>query len=343
VTPGTDPAADVPPASSTTPAAIGPYQILGRLGAGGLGEVLRARDTVHGRTVAIKCVPAALSADPGRAAALRKTAAALADVSHPGLAEVYECGESSGELFLAVEYVPGQTLTELTAGRGLHPRRATEIALDVAEALGALHAAGLVHGDVRPDNIVITPKGYTKLIDAGLSPFTAAGALRASAGSRLGGLPAAGAKVLRYLSPEEAAGERSDARADVFALGAVLHEMLTGVAPFDRPTCDEIVLAVLQATPPAPSDRVPSVPAELDLITTRALSKSLDRRYPTGAAIGDDLRVVKSVLDAHSERQPAPEPPLPRSRRPVVLTAVLLLAVAAFAAWWEWNVIVRLF
>jgi len=342
MTPDTDAAPDGKVAG-VGPASIGSYQVLGRLGAGGLGEVFRARDTTHGRTVVIKRVPAALTADPVRAADLKKTAATLSTISHPGLPELYECGESDQALFLAVEYVPGQTLAELMAGRGLHPRRAAEVALEIADALAALHAVGLSHGDLRPDNIVVTPKGHTKLIDPGLSRFTAGGALRASAGSRLGSLPASAASVVRYLAPEEAAGEASDARADLFALGSVLHEMLTGVPVFDRPTSDQIVLAVLQATPEAPSRRVPSVPAELDMITTHALAKSLDRRYPTAAALADDLRVVKSVLDASLASQPGPVPPLQETRRPVALVIALLVVGAAFVAWWEWSVIVSFF
>ncbi len=340
---GTDPARDAHLASGTTPAAIGSYQILGRLGAGGLGEVFRARDTVHGRTVALKVVPAAVSADPVRAASLKKLAAALSNVSHPGLAELYECGEAERELFLASEYVPGQTLVEVTAGRGLHPRRATGIALEIVEALAALHAAGLTHGDLRPDNIVITPKGHAKLIDPALAPFTAGGAIRATAGARLGGLPASAAPVLRYLAPEQAAGERMDARGDLFALGSVLHEMLTGESPFDRPTSDQIVLAVLQAVPPAPSSRTPAVPAELDVITTRALAKSLDRRYPSAAAFAEDLRLVKSVLDAEVAGQAPPEPPAGATGQSKALVIALLLVLGGLVAWWEWGAIAGLF
>jgi eukaryotic-like serine/threonine-protein kinase len=343
MTTGPDPEPGVDAGGSATPAAIGPYQVLGRLGAGGLGEVFRARDTIHGRTVALKRVPAAVTADLGRAANLRSLAEAISRVSHPGLAALYECGESDGELYLAAEYVPGQSLAELTGGRGLNPRRAVEIALDIAEALAALHDAGLTHGDLRPYNIVVTPKGRAKLIDPGLAPFTAGGALRASAASRLGELPASAASTLRYLAPEQAAGERTDARGDVFALGSVLYEMLTGQSPFDRPTTDEIVVAVLQATPAPPSARVPTVPAELDIIISRALAKSMDRRYPTAAGLADDLRLVKSVLDAELDQPlaavPYGEPP--RRAAAVVVTALILLL--ALLAWWQWPALAALF
>ena len=149
--------------------------------------------------------------------------------------------------------------------------------------------------------------------------------------------------MLRYLAPEQAAGEPADARADLFALGSVLHEMLTGESPFDRPTSDEILLAVLQVVPPAASSRAPGVPAELDVIVTRALAKSLARRYPSAAALADDLRAVKSVLDAEAAERPTPEPPARAFPRSKAVAGALLLAAAALVAWWEWGALTALF
>src|SRR5439155_5434280 len=178
---------------------------------------------------------------------------------HPGVAALYECGLSDGEMFLALEFVSGQRLDEMLGARAIHPRRAVEIALELAEALEALHAAGTVHGDVRPANVGVTQKGHAKLLDAGLAAFTAGGALRTSAGARLGSLPASATAVLGYVSPEQAAGEPTDARGDLFGLGCVLCEMLTGRGPFDRPSPDATLLAVLQASAPVPSATVASV------------------------------------------------------------------------------------
>jgi serine/threonine protein kinase len=314
--------------------ALGAYQLLERIGAGGLGEVYRARDTVHGRTVAIKRVPSVVTADSTRSSGLVHAASKLATVSHPGVAALYEWGLSEGQMFLALEFVAGQRLDEIVGGRALHPRRAIEIGLEIVEALAALHAAGLVHGDVRPANIVITPKGHAKLLDSGLAPFTAGGSLRASAGKRLGGLPASASQIVGYVSPEQAAGEPSDARGDLFAFGCVLYEMLTGAAPFDRPTPDATLLAVLQSQPHPPSATIASVPTELDLIVMRALAKSLDRRYPTATALADDLRLAKSVLDSDVERRALFREPAtsPFRRRALVLGAILVALSAA--AWW---------
>jgi serine/threonine protein kinase len=322
---------------------LGHYQLLERVGAGGLGEVYRARDTVHGRTVAIKRVPAALSADSARAAALEQATAQLETFSHPGIALLYECGIEDSEMFLALEFVAGQRLSEIIADRPLHPRRAVEIAIQVAEALSALHAAGLLHGDLRPDNIVITTKGHAKLVDSGLAAFTAGGALRASAGARLGGLPQSAAATLRYLAPEQAAGEPTDQRSDVFSLGCVLYEMLTGRGAFDRPSADAIVLAVMQATPQRPSATMANVPSELDLIATRALAKSLDRRYPTAAALADDLRVAGAVLDAALVTTEMPGASPDRSRRPSAALIVVAILLVALLLWWQRTALGALF
>ena len=181
--------------------------------------------------------------------------------------------------------------------------------MDVADALAALHQAGLVHGDVRPANIIVSSRGHAKVIDAGLARFTAGGMLRATAGSRLGSLPESAVATLRYLSPEEAAGERTDARSDVFSLGCVLHEMLAGQAPFNRPTADAIVLATLQASPPPANAQVASVPIDLSRICARALAKSMDRRYRSAAAMAEDLRGVASLLDEDLDAAPAVESP----------------------------------
>jgi eukaryotic-like serine/threonine-protein kinase len=329
---------DPQPSAFTDPAtrSIGPYQVLERLGAGGLGEVFRARDTIHGRTVVIKRVPPAIAPDSERAASLRAIARSLSHVSHPGIASLYECGEHDGALYLVLEYVPGQRLSELIGGRPLNPRRAIEISLDVTEALGALHREGFRHDDLDPDNIVITPKGHTKLLDAGLAAFTAGGTVRATAGARLGNLPVSSLSTVRYLSPEQALGERVDERSDLFALGAVLYEMLTGTPPFDAPTPDAAVLRVLQATPLAASRSTPNVPSELDMIVGRLLAKSLDRRYASAGALADDLRTVKTVFDAGLEHTISATLDVPQDRsRPSALIVAAAVVLIVLLVWWK--------
>lgn len=321
---------------------LGSYELIDQIGAGALGEAFRARDTIHGRTVVIKKVPAALSSDPDRAEALQSAAEPLEAISHPGVAMLYECGLEDGQMFLALEYVPGERLDQVIGGRPLNARRAVDIAIDVADALGALHQAGLVHGDVRPANIIVSTRGHAKVIDAGLARFTTSGLLRASAGSRLGSLPESTvATTLRYLSPEEAAGERTDARSDVFSLGCVLHEMLTGQAPFDRPTADAVVLATLQASPP-PANAVASVPIDLSRICSRALSKSMERRYPNAATMAEDLRGIASMLDGELDDAPVEDEPTPGRARSIIL-GIVLFVVATALAWWAWLAVAALF
>lgn len=314
---------------------IGKYNLLERLGGGGLGEVFRARDTVHGRTVLLKRVPAALTADAARLDALRRTARTLERISHPAVATLYELAEHDGEHVLSQEFVPGQTLAEFLAGRAIHPRRATEIALEVAEGLAAVHDAGALHGDLRPANVYVTPKGHAKIVDAGLAAFTAGGSLGANAAARPGALPAGAAAHLQYLSPEQALGEGGDQRSDLFALGAVLYEMLAGRAPFAGAGPDEVLLAVVQATPLPPSTSNPAVPASLDRIVSRATAKSLDRRYGSAAEMAADLRSVMASFDADLARAPASEPVTGRSHRKAgwLIAAALLGGLAL--AWWQ--------
>jgi serine/threonine protein kinase len=316
--------------------ALGGYQLLERVGAGGLGEVFRARDTRHGRTVAIKRLPGRLTADSVRLDALRQTAERLSAVSHPGIAMLYECSSDDRQGFLAQEFVAGQWLPQLLAGRPVNPRRAVELAIEMADALAALHAAGLVHGDLRPETVAVTQKGHVKLLDAGLASFTGGGALRLSASRRLGSLAPDTLPVVRSLAPEEALGEGIDARADLFALGLVLYEMLTGQPAFDRPTADQALLAVLQATPAPPSVRQPTVTPVLDRLVARALAKPLDRRYQTATALGDDLRAIRAAMEADlADAAPPAVVAAGRAPRPA-WWAVLVVAAAAAgaAAWW---------
>jgi len=286
----------VTPSGAGEPAAVlGTYHLLERLGAGGLGEVYRARDVVHGRTVAVRRVPSAVADDPERSAALERACQAVAAVSHPNVALLYKCERVNGELLIVHEFAPGQTLTRLT-GSALNPRRAVEIGVEIALGLEALHAAGLVHGDLRPGNVVVTPKGHVKLLDAGLSAFTGSGSLRAGAAGRIGSLPPASRGVLAFLSPEEALGERCGEQSDLFSLGAILYELLTGRSAFERVTADETMLAVVQTSP----DDIDAIASPVAAIVRRALAKPLDRRYRTATQMAGELRATLELLDAEA-------------------------------------------
>lgn len=319
------------------PDTLGHYELLERIGAGALGEVFRARDTRVGRTVVIKRVPAGLASDPGRRAGLERAAHEAATLSHPHLARLYELGDDQGQLYLALEHVPGDALAVVTSGHALNVRRAVEIALQVADGLAEAHAAGIVHRDVNPANIVVTHRGQAKLLDMGLGGFTGGGAVRAKA-ALLEAHEGVSSLRFRYLSPEEALGEPADHRSDLFALGAVLYEMLTGTPAFEAPDAAGTVVAVVQATPAPPSARNSEVPADLDAVVARALAKSLGGRYQTAAEMAAALRDVLETLEA---RTSAPDPtPLKAAKVSAgggggrrLLLVVGLVVVLALVAW----------
>jgi len=315
------------------PETVAHYELLDRLGAGALGEVFRARDTRLGRTVALRRIPGTI--DDAVRSRLLSDARAISELSHPFVATLFDAGVHDGQVFLASEYVPGETLTRVLAGQPLNPRRAAELAAQLADGLAEAHALNLVHGDVRPDTIVVTPKGQAKLIDLGLSPYSSGGKARAAAaaGHDEGG-PAHGA--LHYLSPEQALGQPVDGRTDIFSLGAVLYTMLTGHPPFSGDTAGALTVAVLGTTPVGPSRRNPEVPIELDAIVTRAMSKSLDRRYQSAAEMAADLRGAAMLLEVrsaeHDEVAAVEAAPESSGWRTIVIALVLVVLVAV-GAW----------
>ena len=313
---------------------LGMYKILDRIGAGGIGEVYRARDTRLGRTVAIKIVRADIAGDPERRERFVHDARAATVLSHPSIAALYEIGEDQGELFVAFEFVPGETLHGAIAGRPMNPRRALEFATQLADALADAHAAGAVHGDLKPDNVIVTPKGRAKILDFGLTSWTGGGAARVQAAQGAGLVGPIGLSTVAYLSPEQALGERGDHRTDIFSLGVMLFEMLTGRLPFGDAAA--LPLQIVQAPAPAPSSINSSVPRELDPIVQRALAKSLDQRYESAATLAAELRSVTAILDerAAAAELRAPAPSKARRRGGSATWIVLLLVIAAGLLAW---------
>ena len=323
----------------TNGARLGAYDILALLGQGGMGEVYRARDTRHGRTVAIKLPAADIIADADRRDRFLRDARAAAALSHPNIAALYEIGDAEGRLFLAFEFVPGQTLKTVIAGRALNPRRAIDLGIQIADALADAHAAGIMHRDIKPDNIIVTPKGNAKILDFGLASWTRGAAEReASATMTATGVGPVGGSV-PYMSPEQALGEQGDDRTDIFSLGAVLFEMLTGKLPFNASTPAALAVQIAQALAPAPSALNPALPRELDAIVAKALAKSLDQRYGAAVTLAAELRAVAAILDVRSAASeprsvvPLHAPPKRSYGRWIVLA--MLLAALAAAAWWQ--------
>ena len=299
---------------------LGDYNILERTGAGGLGEIYRARDTRRGRTVAIQIVAPDLAEDPVRRERLLRDARASEALSHPNIAALYEVGEDQGELFLVCEYVPGETLKRMIGGRPVNTRHAVDIATQIADALADAHAADVVHRNINTETIIVTPKGNAKVLDFGLSAWTS----REAQG---------------YQSPEQTIGEPCDFRTDIFSLGAVLFELLTGRPAFAAATPDAAALQVVKAAVPAPSSINPSLPRELDPIVAGAVSKSLDQRTESAALLAAELRTVAAILDVRSEAAEAVNPSqsaVQRSYAGWILLVVVLVMLAA-AGWWRWG------
>jgi TolB-like protein len=314
---------------------LGQYRVLDRIGAGGMGEVYRARDTRLGRTVAIKVLPDAVADDPDRRARFVREAQAAAALSHPNIAALYEIGEDRGRLFLVFEFVPGEPLRTVIGGRPLNPRRAVQCATQIADALADAHAAGIVHRDIKPDNIIITPKGNAKILDFGLATWTAGGAARELAVTTVetGGVALG---TVAYMSPEQARGEPLDHRTDIFSLGVVLHEMLTGTAPFRGTTATAVALQIVQALAPPPSSANPAVPRELDAVVAKALEKQPDQRYGSAAALAGDLRAVDAALGERVESSARVEAigitrPRPARGRWIAAATMAAVAVAIVA------------
>jgi serine/threonine protein kinase len=329
---------------------LGQFKILDRIGAGGMGEIYRARDTRLGRTVAIRVVAAELAGDPDRRERFLRDARATAALSHPNIAALYEIGEDQGQLFLVFEFVPGVTLKNVVAGRPLHPRRAVDFAAQIGDALAEAHAHGIVHRDIKPDNIIITPKDKAKVLDFGLATWTAGGAERERAADDPAAVMAlpGHSTTMAYLSPEQALGERFDHRTDIFSLGIVLFEMLTGKLPFTGKTAADLALEIAQATPVPASTINRAVPPELDAVLAKALAKSLDRRYELAAMMTAELFSVAATLGARMEVSESSSAPPTRAAQPQrrrsyltwLLVAVLLLSAMA-GAWLERETIQR--
>ncbi|MDQ5857884.1 MAG: protein kinase [Acidobacteriota bacterium] len=273
---------------------LGPYEIVTPLGAGGMGEVYRARDTRLGRDVAIKILPPAFAADPESIRRFEKEARAVASLSHPNVVPLFDVGEQDGVRYAVAELVDGETLRARLAGGALSPREASEIAAQLAQGLAAAHDKGIVHRDIKPENIVLTPAGTARILDFGLAKRSdseiAAGVLdEEPTRSALLTEPGVIAGTVGYMSPEQVRGEPVDGRSDIFSLGVVLWEMLTGSRPFRGGSQIETLNAILKEEPPS-DPTLAGLPPELERIVRRCLEKRRENRYHSAADLGHDLR-----------------------------------------------------
>ena len=319
---------------------IAHYNLLDRIGEGGIGELYRARDTKVGRTVALKVVSPAISGDRERLRRLVQDARAMTVLSHPNIATLWDLGEADGRTYLAYEFAAGRSLREESGGAAMNPRRALDLAVQIADAVADAHSAGIIHGDLRPDTIIVTAKGNAKVLDFGLAQWTNGGMLRASAARNPDTLPPESVSVLGYLSPEQAIGSAVDPRTDVFSIGALTYEMVTGRNPFAAPTAAATVMNVIQGKFTPASVVNPASPQELDAILAHALTPDIALRQQSAAALAAELRSVAAILDVRTGDAASPSAILPiedaadRNVSRLIAGALVVAAVAAAGVWW---------
>jgi eukaryotic-like serine/threonine-protein kinase len=312
---------------------LGHFEIVSPIGAGGMGEVYRARDTRLDRTVAVKVLPAALAADPQFRERFEREARAISALSHPHVCTLHDVGEHDGKPFLVMEHLDGETLAARLARGAMPPNEALAVAIAVADALDAAHRRGIVHRDLKPANVMLT-KGGPKLLDFGLAkasaPAIAASGLSV-APTLEGGLTAQGTILgtIQYMAPEQIEGLEADARTDIFAFGVVLYEMLTRRRAFQGKSAASLIGAILKEQPPSVSLVEPLTPARLDRIVQRCLAKDPDDRWQTVR----DLR-AELVWVQESDGETATARPRPSRRTWIERGAWIAIAAAAAAIAW---------
>jgi eukaryotic-like serine/threonine-protein kinase len=263
------------------------YEVEGRIGAGGMAEVWRGHDRVLNRTVAIKTLLPQFARDASFVDRFRREAQAAARLNHPGIVSVYDSGTDGDTPYIVMHLIEGRTLADfLESGKTLPPMQAAKIAQEVAEALAAAHAQGVIHRDIKPANIMITRDGKVLVMDFGIA--------RLISGPETAPQTSAVMGTASYLSPEQAQGQPVDARTDIYSLGVVLYEMLTGRPPFTGDSPMAIAYKQVNATPEPPSSVDPEVPPELDAVVMRALSKNPANRYQTGQEFAADLERART-------------------------------------------------
>jgi len=306
---------------------LGPYEILSPIGKGGMGEVYQARDPRLNRDVAIKVLPQAFAADAARERFQREARAASA-LNHPNICAIYDIGESAGHPFLVMELLDGKTLRDQIGSKPLDIFTALALSIQVADALEAAHAKGIIHRDIKPANIFVTERGHAKVLDFGLAKHNQPVDTDALTVDMLTE-PGTAMGTVAYMSPEQARGETVDARSDLWSLGVVLYEMVTGSRPFDGPTSPIIFDALMNKTPRSVREPNPHIPAELERIISELLEKDRELRYPSAAELRGDLEGLQRRLSPTAGR--GRRSPLVKSG--IAAGATLVLAAGGFFLW----------
>jgi serine/threonine protein kinase/Tol biopolymer transport system component len=274
-------------------AMLGPYRIVSLLGEGGMGAVYRAKDTRLGRDVAIKILTALTLSDQERVQRFEQEARATGMLNHPNLLTIYDVGNEGGTAYIVSELLEGATLSERLARGPLPPRRAVDAALQVANGLAAAHEKGIIHRDLKPDNIFLTRDGRAKILDFGIAKLSSKsddGGIFQQAATE----PGMVLGTVGYMSPEQVRGETVDTRSDIFAFGAILYEMLTGVRAFKRGSSIETLSAILKEDPPDLADALPNIPPALERLTRRCLEKDRELRFQSARDLAFNLETMST-------------------------------------------------
>ena len=314
---------------------LGPYEIVSPLGAGGMGEVYRARDTRLGREVAVKVLLPEVSGDDSRRRRFEQEARSASALNHPNIVTVYDVGSVDSTIYLAMELVEGRTLRELLVDGALPPRKLLDVAVQVAEGLAKAHDAGLVHRDLKPENLIVSKDGFVKILDFGLAKLTeltasdGVSALQTMAGAP-GTVPGTVMGTVGYMSPEQASGRDVDYRSDQFSLGSILYELATGQRAFQRNTGAETLTAIIREEPTPVGQANPRVPAPVRWIVERCLAKEPEERFASTKDLARDLRSLRDHLSETSVSESVVAPAA-RKRFPAWLVVVAALLVGAAA------------
>src|SRR5438094_4926901 len=310
---------------------IGHYKISEAIGSGGMGEVYLATDVTAGRKAALKLLPLRFTGDAARLKRFQQEARAVVGLNHPNILTVYEIGEDHSVHYIASELIEGETLRDRLTRAPMQLTEAVDVAIQVASALAAAHEEGIVHRDIKPENIMLRPDGYVKVLDFGIAKLAESAFAEATA-DRAGSMTLAETNLgsvlgtVRYMSPEQACGEHVNQSTDIWSLGVVLYEMVTGHVPFAGDTPRETMTSVLEKEPPPLTSYVRHIPSELQHIVNKALRKDRTERYQS---VSEMLQALKN-LRRKLELKAAPLW-LRWTRSPIALALVLLASALALA------------